>query len=119
MAKIVIIEDENIVRENLKELLELFDHEVFDGENGMIGLELIKKHKPDIILCDINMPEMNGWEFLDEYNQLDRIKSDVYILTSSLDTRDKLKSREYDVVKGYFDKPLKHHYITEIIEQHV
>lgn len=73
----------------------------------------------DIILLDLNMPEMNGWDFLDIYQQLQRPKSDVYILTSSLDTRDKLKSREYDVVKGYFDKPLKHHYISEIIEQHV
>lgn len=73
----------------------------------------------DIILLDLNMPEMNGWEFLDEYQQLEVPKSDVYILTSSLDTRDKLKSKEYDVVKGYFDKPLKHHYIAEIVEQHV
>ena len=72
----------------------------------------------DIILLDLNMPEINGWEFLDEYQKLDIQKSDVYILTSSLDTRDKLKSKEYDVVKGYYDKPLKHHYIAEIIKQH-
>lgn len=73
----------------------------------------------DIILLDLNMPEMNGWEFLDEYQKLDTPKASVYILTSSLDTRDKLKSKDYDVVKGYFDKPLKNHYIAEIIEQHV
>lgn len=71
----------------------------------------------DILLLDLNMPEMNGWEFLEEYQQLPFPKSDVYILTSSLDTRDKIKSRQYDIVKGYFDKPLKKHYITEILEQ--
>lgn len=73
----------------------------------------------DIILLDLNMPEMNGWDFLDEYQKLNIPKASVYILTSSLDTRDKLKSKEYDVVKGYFDKPLKNHYISEIIEQQV
>ena len=73
----------------------------------------------DFVLLDLNMPEMNGWDFLDEYKELTIPKAHVYILTSSLDTRDNLKSKEYEVVKGYFDKPLKHHYIAEIIEQHV
>jgi len=73
----------------------------------------------DIVLLDLNMPEMNGWEFLDEYKELQYPKAHVYILTSSLDTRDKLKSKEYEVVKGYFDKPLKHHYIAEIIKQYL
>lgn len=72
----------------------------------------------DIILLDLNMPEMNGWEFLDEYQNLNASNADVYILTSSLDTRDKYKSKEYEVVKGYFDKPLKYNYITEIVQQY-
>lgn len=95
--------------------------EFTEYSNASEALGFLKQHSEvfDIILLDLNMPEMTGWEFLDEYQQLDIPKSDVYILTSSLDTRDKLKSKEYAMVKGYFDKPLKQHYIAEIIEQHV
>jgi len=83
---------------------------VFLREQGKVAF--------DLLLLDLNMPEMNGWEFLDEYQKFTFPKASVYILTSSLDTRDKLKSKEYEVVKGYFDKPLKQHYISEIIERH-
>jgi CheY-like chemotaxis protein len=93
--------------------------EFSSASEALKSLREQQKADYDIILLDLNMPEMNGWEFLDEYQQLEIPKSHVYILTSSLDTRDKMKSREYEVVKGYFDKPLKHHYIAEIIEQHV
>ncbi|MDF9799737.1 CheY-like chemotaxis protein [Catalinimonas alkaloidigena] len=72
----------------------------------------------DIILLDLNMPEMNGWDFLEEYRKLPVHKANVYILTSSLDTRDKLRSKEYEAVKGYFDKPLKSNYIAEIVAFH-
>lgn len=72
----------------------------------------------DIILLDLNMPEMNGWDFLEEYQKLPVHKANVYILTSSLDTRDKLRSKEYESVKGYFDKPLKSNYIAEIVATH-
>ncbi|MFP4095888.1 MAG: response regulator [Cyclobacteriaceae bacterium] len=69
----------------------------------------------DVILLDLNMPEMDGWGFLEEYQKLGHAKSVVYILTSSLDSRDKSRSEEFWTVKGYFDKPLKNHYIEEII----
>ncbi len=90
--------------------------------NASKALTFLKEQEKvafDIILLDLNMPEMNGWDFLDEYQKLSIPKANVYILTSSLDTRDKSKSKEYNVVKGYFDKPLKHHYISEIISQQV
>ncbi|MEK6481713.1 response regulator [Catalinimonas sp. 4WD22] len=81
-------------------------------------LESREDNNFDIILLDLNMPEMNGWDFLEEYQKLPAHKANVYILTSSLDTRDKLRSKEYESVKGYFDKPLKSNYIAEIVAAH-
>lgn len=78
-------------------------------------LQSVEKNEFDIILLDLNMPEMNGWDFLEVYKNLPDNSASVYILTSSLDTKDKLRSKEYEVVKGYFDKPLKSNYISEII----
>ena len=62
--KILIIEDNLEVRENTAEILELADFEVITAENGKIGVALAKEHLPDIILCDIMMPELDGYGVL-------------------------------------------------------
>jgi CheY-like chemotaxis protein len=61
---ILIIEDNQEVRENTAELLELSNYTVLTASNGYIGYELAKKHQPDLILCDMMMPETNGNAFL-------------------------------------------------------
>lgn len=61
---IVLIEDNNDVRENIKEILELSDYNVLAAENGKIGVSIIKESKPDLILCDIMMPELDGYGVL-------------------------------------------------------
>ena len=62
--KILIIEDNNDVRENIAEILESEDYEVFVAENGKLGLDEAGKTQPDLILCDVMMPEMDGYEVL-------------------------------------------------------
>lgn len=64
MKKILIIEDNDEIRENTAELLELHHYDVFTAEEGSKGFELAKKHGPDLILCDIMMPETDGRRFL-------------------------------------------------------
>ena len=64
MNNILIIEDNREVRENTAELLELSNYNVFTASNGYIGYELAKKHQPDLILCDMMMPETDGNAFL-------------------------------------------------------
>jgi CheY-like chemotaxis protein len=63
MKKVLIIEDNREIRENTAELLELNNYSVLVAENGRIGFDLAKRSIPDIILCDMMMPETNGWEF--------------------------------------------------------
>ncbi|GAC1428842.1 MAG: response regulator [Chitinophagaceae bacterium] len=81
------------------------------AHNGKEALEYINGHMETgslfLILLDINMPVMNGWEFLDSIqsmyfsNQLT-----VAIVTSSCDSRDRKKAEQYPQVAGYFEKPL-------------
>jgi diguanylate cyclase len=69
MAKILVIEDEEFVRANLIDLLELENFEVFAADNGKDGIQLAQSHLPDLILCDIAMPEMDGYGVLAELRQ--------------------------------------------------
>lgn len=64
MKKILVIEDNQNVRENLAELLELSDYEVVTAENGKIGVEKALLENPDLILCDVMMPELDGFGVL-------------------------------------------------------
>lgn len=62
MKTILVIEDNKEIRENTIELLELKGYHVVSAMNGKIGLDLAKAERPDMILCDIMMPQMNGYE---------------------------------------------------------
>lgn len=64
MKKILIIEDNDEIRENTAELLGLHNYDVFTAEEGGEGYELARKYEPDLILCDIMMPETDGRRFL-------------------------------------------------------
>jgi two-component system nitrogen regulation response regulator NtrX len=66
MAKILIIDDERAIRSTLREILEYEDYVVEDVDNGIDGLELIKKNNYDLVLCDIKMNRMDGMEVLTE-----------------------------------------------------
>lgn len=83
--------------------------------NASLALKDIEKHLddpdkiPDIIILDINMPLMDGWQFLEAYKSLKKkIRKPVviYMLTSSIDPRDMMRSREYEFVGGFLNKPL-------------
>ncbi len=69
MKKILIIEDEEFVRENILELLDAEGFEVIGAENGSIGVNLAKQMVPDLILCDVMMPELDGFGVLMELRQ--------------------------------------------------
>ena len=73
---------------------------------------------PDIIYLDINMPRMNGFDFLDEYEKLDeKIKSKIVIvmLTTSINPNDKIKAESYPVIKEFQNKPLTEEMLQETI----
>lgn len=62
--EVLIVEDDAAIRESLKDLLELDGYEVYTAEHGRAALGVLREHKPAVILMDLMMPEMNGFEFL-------------------------------------------------------
>src|SRR3954465_5515474 len=64
MKRILVIEDNEEVRENTSEILELSNYKVFTAENGKQGVEIATREKPDLIVCDIMMPVLDGYGVL-------------------------------------------------------
>jgi CheY-like chemotaxis protein len=74
---------------------------------------------PDYIFLDINMPIMNGWEFLEEYKRLNldpHGKSKIFIISSSVFSNDINRAKSYPIVKSFISKPLSVEKIKELFE---
>jgi CheY-like chemotaxis protein len=83
---------------------------IHDFINPQEALSFLQKSEdgtlPDFILLDINMPNLDGWTFLDKMNELEVLFPKVFMLTSSIYPEDYEKSQKYGLVKGFIVKPL-------------
>ncbi|MEX1383547.1 response regulator [Lutibacter sp.] len=116
MKKVLLIEDDTVVRENTAELLELASYTVITAENGKTGVAKAKKHLPDIIICDIMMPELNGYGVLHILSKEESTKQIPFIFLSA-------KTEYKDMRKGmdlgaddYITKPFDESEIYSAIE---
>ncbi len=97
---------------------------VLNGEEALNYLaEAVEGTKPvpDILFLDINMPLLNGWEFLDEYTKLSadkKVNTKIIMLTTSVNPDDAKRARTYDSVSGFKSKPLDDEMLNEIIAQY-
>lgn len=82
MRKILLVEDEPILRETYLLILSTQPYICDAAENGRVALEMSKKKKYDLVLLDIMMPEMDGVEFLESLNDPDYIKSKVIVMSN-------------------------------------
>jgi two-component system sensor histidine kinase/response regulator len=107
MPKILIIEDDTNVRENISELLEFNGFTTYSAENGLQGVLKAIKHKPDLIVCDVMMPEMDGFEVLNAVRENEAIAQTSFIfLTAKVEKanfRDAMKIGADDYLTKPFD----------------
>ena len=103
--KILYVEDDEIARENGVEYLENFFETIYEASDAIIALQLYEKYKPDIIITDIQMPKLNGLEFVKRIRQKDK-KTQIIVITAFCDREYLLKAIELQLVK-YLVKPVR------------
>ncbi|MFM6954140.1 MAG: response regulator [Sphingobacteriaceae bacterium] len=102
---IIVIEDDSSIRENLQELLQAHQFTVRTYPNGLEGLDAIQEHSPDLVLCDIMTPKMDGDEVLRALKSCDRTANIPFIfLTAKADRADQRKGMELGA-DDYIVKP--------------
>ncbi len=115
MSTTCIIDDDPIFVFGAKKIMEMADVSntfiVFkNGKAALDGLKPILHHGkniPDIILLDINMPIMDGWQFLDEFIKIDCKKTiKIYVVSSSIDPSDLERAEKYHIIEDYILKPI-------------
>jgi DNA-binding response OmpR family regulator len=105
MTKILLVEDNNEIRENTAEILELAGYHVATAANGKEGFEMAVKETPDLIVCDIMMPVLDGYGLLHLINKNETLKTIPFIfLTAKTERSDFRKGMEMGA-DDYLTKP--------------
>lgn len=93
-----------------------------NGQQALDGLSSIldaDENFPSVIFLDLNMPIMNGWEFLEELTKITHPKKDhliIYIISSSIDPRDLERVKDYEIVHNYILKPVTPKDLSTVME---
>src|SRR5688572_2833204 len=116
MKKILLIEDNLEVRENTEEILSLANYKVLTAPNGKLGVELAQHEKPDLIICDIMMPELDGYGVLHILSKKEETARIPFIFLTA-------KAEKSDIRKGmilgaddYLTKPFDETDLLNAIE---
>ena len=116
MNRILLIEDDRALRENTEELLELSGYAVITAPNGKLGIQVAKENLPDIIVCDIMMPEIDGYGVLENLSADENTKHIPFIFLSA-------KTEHKEIRKGmdlgaddYLTKPFEEEDLISAIE---
>lgn len=116
-----IIDDDNIFVFVLKKLLEKNENfvQVRDFKNGEDVIEILENDTaefPDIILLDINMPVVDGWQFLQKLEELpNKDKLNIFVMSSSIDVADVEKAKQFTTVKNYISKPINQEKLNQLL----
>lgn len=115
MTKILLIEDTDSLRELIIKTLECFDYEAIGAENGKVGLQLAEAHLPDLILCDIMMPEMDGYEVLTTLRQKPETAIIPFIFLSAKADKSDIRQGMNLGADDYLTKPFTAEELKEVI----
>lgn len=107
MKKILIIDDEEEVRSILVALLEAAEFEVFQAANGLSGVRLAREHFPDLILCDVNMPRLDGYGVLKELREDPSTTAIPFIFLSGKGEREEMRFGMDLGADDYLSKPFR------------
>ncbi len=106
MKKILVIEDEPEMRRNLLAILKLERFEGLGAENGRRGVELARREKPDLILCDVMMPELDGYGVLNELRKDPATVTIPFIFLTAKDQKHEVRNGMNLGADDYLTKPV-------------
>jgi len=115
MKKILLIEDNRDVRENTANILELANYEVATAENGKIGVDLSENFMPDLIICDIMMPELDGYGVLEMLGKNSKTSSIPFIFLTAKTDRAEVRLGMNLGADDYLTKPFEEKELLEAI----
>lgn len=107
MTKILVIEDDATVRTLILKLLKAEGFEVISGENGRTGIQMAQAHEPDLIICDVMMPELNGYEVLEQLRQNSATARIPFVFLSAKADRTDLRQGMDLGADDYLTKPFR------------
>lgn len=115
--KILTVDDSRTIRSIIKQVLSGYDCEILEAGSGTEGLSLTKEQNPDLIILDIDMPEMNGLEMLMKVRNNDNImNTPVIMLTSKAKPQNIRIAKELGVM-AFLSKPFKRSMLIEKISK--
>ena len=116
MKKILVIEDEPEMRRNITALLRYHEYEPVEAENGRKGVEAARREKPDLVLCDVMMPEMDGHGVLQALQQDAEMALIPFIFLTAKGEKDDLRSGMDLGADDYLTKPVANALLVRAIE---
>jgi DNA-binding NarL/FixJ family response regulator len=116
MKKILVIEDEPEMRRNITTLLRYYNYEPIAAENGPKGVEAARRTKPDLILCDVMMPEMDGYGVLQTLQTDPELARVPFIYLTAKGEKDDLRCGMNLGADDYLTKPVANADLIRAIE---
>lgn len=119
LRKILIIEDDNDLRETTKEFLVDEGFDVYDAENGAAGIQQALHHSPDAIVCDINMPGLTGYEVYNMLQQITTTSVIPFIFLSAKSTKEDILTGLHLGADDYITKPFEINELVNVINRRI
>ncbi|HMU41999.1 MAG TPA: response regulator [Ignavibacteriaceae bacterium] len=116
MTKILIIEDDKNYCENIKILLEEEDYEVLFALNGFDGLDIARSLKPDLIICDVMLPDISGYQILEELRKRETTKLTPFIFLTAKAEMNDLRTGMNLGADDYLTKPYHSHELLQAVK---
>lgn len=114
--RVLTVDDSKTIRMIVKKAFKPFDCDIFEAENGVDGLSLATREKPDLIVLDITMPIMNGIEMLEKMKKEAALKDIPVIMLTAESGRDNVMQIVKMGVKDYIVKPFKGEQLIERVK---
>jgi DNA-binding response OmpR family regulator len=119
MKKILIVEDTLAIREEVFDILILEGYRVFEAKDGKKGLEIALKENPDLIISDILMPKMNGFEMFEKLKKNDKTKVIPLIFLSAKGEKEDIRTGMDNGAQDYLTKPININDLLSAVEKKV